>query len=238
MTAPTVRLLEQLPAPWRPLLPEASHLQHLQALESLLTAEARDGQRVFPPLPRLFAALEAVAPRDVRVVLLGQDPYPTSGVANGLAFSVAPDRKLPPSLRRLYEAIAVDTGKAPPASGDLTGWARQGVLLLNAVLTVREGAPGSHRGRGWEEVTSALLRGLCAREEPLIFLSLGRQAEALVEGLSPDARHVRIVAPHPSPLTGRRFLEVVGRERPFGAVNAALLRLGHPPIDWSRSSPP
>lgn len=232
MSASRSHLLEQFPSAWRALLPPDA-ASHFASLEALLESEERRGQRVFPPRPQLFAALEAVVPGDVRVVLLGQDPYPTLGMANGLAFSVAPGTKLPASLRRLYEAVALDTGRAAPTGGDLSGWARQGVLLLNAVLTVREGEPGSHRKRGWEEVTRALLQGLCGREEPLIFLSLGRQAEALVEQLAPETRHVRVVAPHPSPLTGRRFLEVVGRERPFGAVNDALLRLGRAPIEWS-----
>lgn len=224
-------LFDQLPSPWRALLP-AEVQARLPGLEALLEEEARLGHAVCPPRPQLFAALTAVPPAGVRVVLLGQDPYPTLGVANGLAFSVRADQRLPASLKRLYEALRLDVGGEVPATGDLTGWARQGVLLLNTVLSVREGAPNSHKDRGWEDVTQALLRGLCAREAPLVFLSLGRQAEALVERLSPPERHVRIVAPHPSPLTGRRFFEAVEQTRPFSAVNAALRGLGRAPIDW------
>lgn len=224
-----------LPTPWRQALNGRVSEQAWAALETWFNGECRAAE-VCPPRERLFAALEAVAPDQVRVVLLGQDPYPTPGVANGLAFSTTADARLPASLRRLYEGLRLDVGAAPP-NGDLTGWATQGVLLLNTVLSVRAGTPNSHRGAGWEPFCRAILEVLSERITPVVFLCLGRQAEGVVAELTPPERHVRVVAPHPSPLTGRRFLEACAQQRPFTRVNQALAAAGHPPVDWSAAAP-
>jgi len=232
---PLLSLATLLPTPWHQALEGRLPTGTWTALDAWFEVECRSAA-ICPPRERLFAALEAVDPEQVRVVLLGQDPYPTPGVANGLAFSTTADAKLPASLRRLYEGLRLDVGAAPP-NGDLTGWARQGVLLLNTVLSVRAGAPNSHRGGGWESFCRAILQVLAERKAPLVFLCLGRQAEGLVEALAPPARHARVVAPHPSPLTGRRFLQACGNDRPFTAVNEALATFGLPAIDWSRAAP-
>lgn len=235
MLFPAPALATLVPPSWRAALKGRLAPGAWTALEAWFEAECRSAE-VCPPRERLFAALEAVAPPEVRVVLLGQDPYPAPGVANGLAFSTTADARLPASLRRLYEGLRLDVGEAPP-NGDLGGWAAQGVLLLNTVLSVRAGAPNSHRGAGWEPFCRAILEALSARPTPVVFLCLGRQAEGEVASLAPPERHVRVVAPHPSPLTGRRFLEACEQERPFTAVNRALTAVGHPPIDWSAAAP-
>lgn len=233
--SPRPSLATLLPRPWLEALDGRLNPAAWNALETWFDAECRVAE-ICPPRERLFAALEAVPPTQVRVVLLGQDPYPTPGVANGLAFSTTADARLPPSLRRLYEGLRQDVGAAPP-NGDLSGWAAQGVLLLNTVLSVRAGAPNSHRGAGWEPFCRAILEVLAEREAPVVFLCLGRQAEGVVTDLAPPERHVRVVAPHPSPLTGRRFFEACERDRPFTQVNRALESFGSPALDWSAPAP-
>lgn len=237
MSPPSVTppLIDLMPSAWRSPLERRLAPGTLEALGTRFDAACAEGP-VCPPRDRLFAALDAVAPSDVRVVLLGQDPYPTAGVANGLAFSTSPSARLPASLRRLYEGLRRDVGTAPP-TGDLSGWAAQGILLLNTVLSVRAGEPNSHRDLGWEPVCRAMVELVAEGPAPVVFLCLGRQAEGLVEALSPPPRHPRIVAPHPSPLTGKRFLEACEQTRPFSAVNRALEAAGHPPIDWGRAAP-
>jgi uracil-DNA glycosylase len=222
-----------LPAAWKgPLSPEL-HSASFHALQDFLAGEDAAGVSVWPPRDRVFAALEHVAPSGVKVVVLGQDPYPTAGVANGLAFSVHPGVKVPASLRNLFKALVQDAGIPLPTSGDLTPWARQGVLLLNTVLTVREGAPNSHRGRGWEPLTEAVLRVVNAQAKPVVFLCLGRQAQQLAQALVDGRKHALIHTPHPSPLTGRSFMDAVVRERPFQRLNQLLVEAGHTPIEWA-----
>lgn len=183
---------------------------------------------VFPPRADLFAALRLCPYHTTRVLILGQDPYHKAGQAHGLSFSVRPGVAIPPSLRNIYKEMAEDLGVAPPPSGDLTGWAAQGVLLLNAVLTVRAGKPASHTGRGWEHVTDAAIRALGDLPSRVVFLLWGayaRQKAALVTA----PQHVVIEAGHPSPLNPRGFRGT----RPFSAANAALAEAGLPPVDWS-----
>jgi uracil-DNA glycosylase len=183
---------------------------------------------VFPPREDLFAALRLCPYERTRVLILGQDPYHKAGQAHGLSFSVRPGVAIPPSLRNVYKEIAEDLGVAPPPSGDLTGWAAQGVLLLNAVLTVRSGKPASHTGRGWEHVTDAAIRALDALPSRVVFLLWGayaRQKAVLVTA----PQHVVIEAGHPSPMNPRGFRGT----RPFSAGNAALAEAGLPPVDWS-----
>lgn len=180
-----------------------------------------------PAAPDLFRALDLTPPDRVRAVILGQDPYPTPGRATGLAFAFPPG--LPPrdSLRNILAELRADLGIAR-ADGDLAGWARQGVLLLNTALSVPLGRPGGHRGWGWEVlVAQALERAAAAR--PLAFLLWGRPAQAAVAALADPARHLVIAAPHPSPLSAHHgFLG----HRPFSAVNRWLVARGEAAIDW------
>ncbi len=224
-------LASLVPAPWRVALAPALAAPSFAALERFLDAEAR-AANVFPPRPLVFAALAHTAPERVRVVVVGQDPYPTEGNANGLAFSVSPGVKPPASLKNLFKGLAADVGAPVPSSGDLTPWADRGVLLLNAVLTVREGAPASHRRKGWEPVTEAVLRAVSGLAGPVVFLCLGRHAKALAERLVDGARHTVLCAPHPSPLNGNAFLEAAARDRPFTRTNAVLRAAGRGEVDW------
>lgn len=163
----------------------------------------------------------------VRVLIVGQDPYPTPGHAVGLSFSVARDvRPLPPSLVNIYTELRDDLGIEPAPHGDLTGWFEQGVLLLNRVLTVRPGQPNSHRGRGWESVTSAAIQALVSRGGPLVAILWGRDAQTLAPALGAVPR---IESPHPSPLSASRGFF---GSRPFSRANDSLEEQGADPIDW------
>lgn len=198
----------------------------IRELGRRLRTEQAEGRRFLPAAGRILAAF--TRPLDqVRVLLVGQDPYPTPGHAVGLSFSVAPEvRPLPPSLVNILAEYGTDLDLPPPASGDLTPWADRGVLLLNRCLTVRAGAPGSHRGWGWEQVTEQAIRALLARRAPLVAILWGADARRLTGLLG----HVpAITSPHPSPLSAHRgFLG----SRPFSRANQALVDQGAPPIDW------
>lgn len=166
---------------------------------------------------------------DVRVLIVGQDPYPTPGHAVGLSFSVAPDvRPLPRSLDNIFREYATDLGHPAPTSGDLTPWAQRGVMLLNRVLTVRPGTPASHRGKGWEAVTECAIRALVARSRPLVAVLWGRDAATLKPMLTGD-RCTTIESVHPSPLSASRGFF---GSRPFSRANRLLTEMGGEPIDW------
>ena len=182
----------------------------------------------FLPGPdRIFAALQATSPRDVRVVILGQDPYPTPGHANGLAFSVTPDTPLPRSLRNIFAELRDDLGDAPE-TGDLSHWARQGVLLLNTALSVVPGQAGAHAGWGWERLARQAVAEAQAHG-PLAFLLWGNHARKAVAGL-PRAQDLVIATAHPSPLSARRGFF---GSRPFSCINDWLTDQGRAPIDWT-----
>ena len=167
---------------------------------------------------------------DVRVLIVGQDPYPTPGHPVGLCFSVDKSvRPLPPSLRNIYAELRDDLGIEPPEHGDLTAWTEQGVLLLNRVLTVRPGAPASHRGKGWEEVTEQAITALVARRTPLVPILWGRDAQTLRPLLGDTAV---VASAHPSPLSARNGFF---GSRPFSRANELLVRQGAEPVDWSLS---
>lgn len=190
-------------------------------------AKARDaGAVVFPPAEQLLAAFDLLkAP--VSVVILGQDPYHQKGQANGLAFSVNRGVKLPPSLRNIYKELAADLGVLPPAHGDLSHWAAQGVLLLNTVLTVEEGRANAHQGIGWEAFTDSIIHGLSEASPHLVFLLWGKSAQAK-RHLIAD-RHTVLMAAHPSPLSAYRGFF---GSRPFSQTNQALLAHQQSPIQW------
>ncbi len=214
---------------WLPVL--AGVEADLRRARRATTAERESGATVLPAAADELRALRLPLD-DVRVLLLGQDPYPTPGHAVGLSFSVAPHvRPLPASLRNVFAELVADVGVAPPATGDLSAWADRGVLLLNRVLSVRAGEPGSHRRRGWEQVTGAVVSALAARRAsggtPLVALLWGRDAQT-AEPLLGDVPVVQCA--HPSPLSARRgFLG----SRPFSRVDAALADQGADPVDWS-----
>jgi uracil-DNA glycosylase len=226
-----VNLPDLLPAQWRTALEPHLDPAATADLGAFVAAEYA-ATAVFPPLPDLFTAYRLCPPADTRVVILGQDPYHKAGQAHGLSFSVRAGVRVPPSLRNVYKELAADLGAAAPEGGDLRGWATQGVLLLNAVLTVREGAAGSHANKGWEAFTDATIRALQDQPDRVVFLlwgSYARKKAALVT----NPAHVVVEAGHPSPLNPRGFLG----SRPFSAANKALADAGLTPVDWSRSAP-
>jgi uracil-DNA glycosylase len=191
-----------------------------------LRAEIDAGRGYLPPGPDVLRAF--TFPMDqVKVLIVGQDPYPTPGHAMGLSFSVAPGvRPLPRSLANIVAEYGADLGYPAPASGDLTAWAQRGVLLLNRVLTVRAGAPASHRGKGWEEVTECAIRALVARDQPLVAILWGRDAATLTPMLTGCPV---IASAHPSPLSANRGFF---GSRPFSRANELLAAAGAEPVDW------
>ena len=219
-----------IPADWLAAMRPFLKIQgvDLNALEAFLDREYAAGQ-VFPPRHQIFRAFAATPFDDVRLLLLGQDPYHEAGQACGLAFSVPPDTKAPASLRNILKEYAEDLQRPIPQTVDLSPWARQGVMLLNTVLTVREGQAASHQNKGWEAVTDAAIRALSARQKPLVFLLWGGHAQKK-KPLIDTSRHAVIMTAHPSPLSAYRGFF---GSRPFTLVNKALAALGQPPIDWT-----
>ncbi|CAG1018793.1 Uracil-DNA glycosylase [Burkholderiaceae bacterium] len=228
---PLSAVFERVAPAWKPVTDAFVATEAGQALLRYVDRRVGEGAVVYPA--SVFRALELTAPEDVRVVILGQDPYHGPGQAQGLAFSVADGQQLPPSLRNMLQEVAADTGAPSQCRGDLSAWARQGVLLLNTSLTVEDGLPQSHAGRGWEALTDALLQHVAARPDPMIFLLWGAFAQrkrALVE----HAPHRVLTANHPSPLSARRPPQPFIGCRHFSEVNRLLaeLRPGSPPIRW------
>ena len=213
--------------------PLAEALTGLPALHAFLDAEARAGKAVYPLPEDRFRALELTPLDAVRVVILGQDPYHGPGQAHGLSFSVRPGLKVPPSLANIYKELHTDLGIAPVGHGFLEHWARQGVLLLNTVMSVEGGKAASHRGRGWEAFTDAIIRAVAAKPKPVVFLLWGAHAQAkaaFVRGIDQGGAHLVLSAPHPSPLSA--YKGWFG-SRPFSQANAFLIAHGAPPIDWA-----
>lgn len=213
---------------WRAVLGDELETPHMQELRRFLVAEVAAGRRFYPPAPLVFNAI-ALTPFDqVRVVILGQDPYHGPGQAMGLCFSVPDGVPPPPSLRNIYEELARDLGIPRPTTGDLTPWAERGVLLLNAVLTVSPGKPASHAGKGWELFTDRAIRELSERREGIVFLLWGRYAQD--KGTIVDStRHHVLKAPHPSPYSAASGYFGCCH---FSKVNALLEAGGQEPIDW------
>jgi len=225
MTAP-LDLPAMLPAPWRAALEPFLDAAATAALGEFVAGEYA-AHTIYPPVADLFAAYRLCPPSETRVLILGQDPYHGPGQAHGLSFSVRPGVRIPPSLRNVFKELAEDLGVPQPAAGDLTGWAQQGVLLLNAVLTVRAAAAASHAGRGWESFTDATIRALNARGERVVFLLWGGYARKKA-ALITNPAHIVLEAGHPSPLNPKGFRGA----RPFSAANRALADDGRPPIRW------
>lgn len=204
----------------------------IAAMGDFLRAEIAAGRNYLPAGEVVLRAFTRPL-ADVRVLIVGQDPYPTPGHPVGLSFSVAPDvRPLPRSLVNIYAELETDLGIAPSPSGDLTSWFTQGVLLLNRVLTVRPGSPGSHRGKGWEDVTACAIDALARRGGPLVAILWGRDAQSL----APQLHGIpQIASAHPSPMSARYGFF---GSRPFSRANEALIQQGASPIDWRLASTP
>ncbi len=207
-------------------VPMAAQHRNLAELGDFLREEQAAGRRFLPSAGRILAAFQQPFD-DVRVLLVGQDPYPTPGHPIGLCFSVAPDvRPFPKSLQNIFTEYQSDLGLPHPATGDLTQWTTRGVMLLNRVLTVRAGTPASHRGKGWEAFTEQAIRALVARDQPLVAILWGRDARSLRPMLGDTPV---IESAHPSPLSAARGFF---GSRPFSRTNTLLERLGADPIDW------
>lgn len=220
-----------LPPAWADIVARAVPAARLDALAAFVAAEERLGA-VYPPAAVRFRALALTHPEAVRVVVLGQDPYHGPGQAHGLAFSVPVGVRPPPSLANIYKELATDLGVPRPGHGCLDAWARQGVLLLNTVLTVASGRAGSHAGRGWEAVTDAIVAHVAAGPRPVAFLLWGGHAQAKADAVPAlaDPRHLVLRSVHPSPLSARRGFF---GSRPFSRINAFLEAHCDAPIDWS-----
>ncbi|MDP2344299.1 MAG: uracil-DNA glycosylase [Deltaproteobacteria bacterium] len=215
-----------LPASWQGALGGELGESYFVQLQAFLASE-RAEKEIFPPESEVFSALELTPFDDVKVLLLGQDPYHDDGQAHGLCFSVKPPTKPPPSLRNIFNELQADVGVAPPGHGDLTAWAKQGVLLLNAVLTVHAHQANSHKDRGWETFTDAIISAVSARKEPVVFCLWGAYARKKVKLIDVE-KHTVIEGAHPSPLSVAKFKG----SKPFSAINTALVKQGQAPIDW------
>ena len=213
---------------WRRELAGEWDKDYFVRLTDFVRAQYRAGQ-VFPPGRKIFAAFDATPFEAVKVVILGQDPYHDVGQANGLCFSVAPGVPFPPSLLNIFKEVQADTGAPIPADGDLTRWARQGVLLLNATLTVRDGHANSHAKCGWGEFTDEVIRLLSAREKPMVFILWGGNARAKKQ-LIDTKKHFIVESAHPSPLSASYGFF---GSKPFSKTNGYLKSIGETPIDWS-----
>lgn len=221
-----------VPASWQAALGPVLATAHAAQLGRFLAAEEAAGKRIYPPREDRLRALELTPLHAVKVLILGQDPYHGAGQAHGLAFSVPEGVRVPPSLKNIYKEIASDCAVALPSSGNLEGWARQGVLLLNTSLSVEEGRAGSHARQGWEAVTDAVVAAVADKDEPCVFLLWGAHAQRKAERV-PDlarGRHLVLTAPHPSPLSAHTGFFGCGH---FSRANAFLAANGRGAIDWA-----
>lgn len=218
----------QLAEDWKRVLGDEFQQPYMQQLRSFLIEEKAAGKIIYPPGPLIFNALNSTPLDKVKVVIIGQDPYHGPGQAHGLCFSVQPGVRTPPSLRNIYKEIERDLGHPIPAHGYLQSWAEQGVLLLNAVLTVTQGQAGAHANRGWERFTSRIIEILNSQCEHLVFLLWGSYAQKKGQHID-ESRHCVLKSVHPSPLSAHRGFIGCGH---FSAANAYLLEHGREPIDW------
>lgn len=212
---------------WQNILEEEFQKPYYLELREFLKQEYQT-QRIFPDMYHIFEALEKTPYEKVKVVILGQDPYHGMNQAHGLSFSVQPGVKIPPSLKNIYKELADDLGIPPVTHGYLTSWAEQGVLLLNTVLTVREGQAYSHRGKGWEQLTDVIIQKLNKREQPIVFILWGKPAQQKMAMIDTQ-KHIIIRSVHPSPLSAHRGFF---GSKPFSKTNDALIALGETPINW------
>ncbi|MBB6523699.1 uracil-DNA glycosylase [Pseudoteredinibacter isoporae] len=219
----------QLDPSWKALLENEFEQTYMQQLGDFLRAEKAAGKIIFPPGPQMFNALNSTPFEKVKVVVLGQDPYHGPGQAHGLSFSVPPGVRIPPSLLNIYKEIERDLGLPVPNHGCLQSWAEQGVLLLNATLSVQQANAGSHQNKGWEQFTDRIVQLLSEQREGLVFLLWGSYAQKkgrVIDG----QKHCVLKSVHPSPLSAHRGFLGCGH---FSATNNYLLQRGQAAIDWS-----
>jgi uracil-DNA glycosylase len=220
-------MLPPLPPSWKRVLAEELEKPYFQKLQEFV-AEERQKHTVFPPKDEVFSALEHTPYEDASVLILGQDPYHDEGQAHGMAFSVKPGVTPPPSLVNIFKELRDDAGGRIPNNGYLVPWADQGVLLLNAVLTVRAHSPNSHKNKGWEKFTDAVIRKVSEKDDPVVFVLWGGYAQKKKK-LIDAGRHTTIESAHPSPLSARSGFF---GSKPFSRINAALRAAGKPEINW------
>lgn len=221
----------QIPESWASLLADETRQPYWAALQAYLAQREAQGAIIYPPAPLRYAALAAVAPQQVKVVILGQDPYHGAGQAHGLSFSVPDGVKIPPSLRNIFKELSLEFGCNAPQSGNLGAWAQQGVLLLNSVLSVEEGKAGAHAKQGWERFTDAIVTHLSARYDGIVFLLWGSYAESKA-ALIDATKHCILRSPHPSPLSAHRGFLGNGH---FLAANHYLTERGRGEIAWCQA---
>jgi len=221
----------ELETSWKRQLEDEFDQPYMQELRNFLLSRKRQGVTIYPPGPMIFNALNSVPFSQVSVVILGQDPYHGPGQAHGLCFSVLPGVPRPPSLVNIFKEVQTDLGLEIPAGGNLQGWASQGVLLLNAVLTVERGQAGSHQGKGWERFTDRVIREVNEHREGVVFMLWG--SYAMKKGASIDRdRHLVLTAPHPSPLSAHRGFFGCGH---FSSANQYLETHRRSPIRWEKT---
>jgi uracil-DNA glycosylase len=213
---------------WKEVLRDEFEQDYFKLIKSFLVREIKNGKKVYPPGKLIFNAFDSTPFEKVKVVILGQDPYHNPGEAMGLCFSVPRGVKVPPSLRNIYKEIENDLNIPAPSHGDLSNWAKQGVFLLNAMLTVEKNKAGSHRKIGWQQFTDAVIRKLSDHRDGLVFLLWGNFAKSK-RILIDSQRHLILESVHPSPLAGKRFFG----NKHFSQANAYLQNQGVKPIDWS-----
>ena len=219
-------MIPEIPASWRKHLGGEREKPYFKELENFVAGE-QEKHTIFPPADKIFTALDLTSYEDVKVLLLGQDPYIQKGQAYGLSFSVEDKRtRIPPSLRNVYKELKDDLGVAPPHHANLTAWAKQGILMLNVVLTVREGESNSHKNKGWEDFTDAIIRLLNEKDETVVFVFWGKPAQKKIPLIDTN-KHVIVKGAHPSPLA-RGF----SGSHPFSQINEALKNANRGEIDW------
>jgi uracil-DNA glycosylase len=222
----------QLEKSWQEVLKEEWEKPYIQKLADFLAQERASKTPIYPPKHEVFAAFQKTPFEKVKVLIMGQDPYHGPGQAHGFSFSVKPEVKMPPSLKNIFKELTQDLQIPPPEHGCLLNWAEQGVLMLNAVLTVRENEPLSHRKKGWEEFTDAVISKLSNRQDPVIFVLWGKAAEEKCRSiLDSNPAHIVLTAAHPSPYSAHSGF--FGCQH-FSKINQHLKKLGKDPIDWGR----
>ncbi|MGX7199351.1 uracil-DNA glycosylase [Enterococcus nangangensis] len=218
---------------WQEILAPEFSKPYYGQLHQFLKEEYQT-QTIYPDMYHIYEALELTPYEKVKVVILGQDPYHGPGQAHGLSFSVNPGVAIPPSLKNIYQELQNDLGITPVSHGYLVAWAKQGVLLLNTVLTVRGGQAYSHRGKGWEQLTDKIIQALNERKTPIVFILWGNGAKEKMKMID-TSRHIVLTSPHPSPLSAHRGFF---GSRPFSKTNNALIALGEEPINWQLPADP
>jgi uracil-DNA glycosylase len=219
-----------IPAAWKEVVKEEFEKPYIQTLKDFVYSELSQGKKVYPELKNVFKALTLTPFDSVKVVIVGQDPYHGAGQAQGLSFSVPHKVALPPSLKNIFKELKSDLGISFPSHGCLESWASQGVLLLNTTLTVEEGKPKSHYGMGWETFTTAIIKKLSQREDPIVFILWGASAHekaGFIEDM--QSKHLVLKSAHPSPFSAHKFLGC----RHFSTTNEQLKKWGKTPINWA-----